>query len=192
MVTISSLCAFHLHSPNLITRRKAPLSLGSAFHFHLGFSHELLRVDRQLWRGKSKRLSYLKRLFLALLIWWDCIPCRKYVVWMSMLLLQAVLGVVETSGPLTDLGRPSRIQVLLLCRQYNSSWCVLLNSQHCREVGFLSDGGERHLCEGHRRIGFRGPHWDHVWTLRSPEKLQPGKVHLHVGPGERVGELFNI
>lgn len=70
------------------------------------------------WTGSYEEVNLTSFLFKASVpcssYLMGCFPCRKYVVWMSTLLLQAVLGVVETSGPLTDLGRPSRIQVLLL------------------------------------------------------------------------------
>lgn len=71
--------------------------------------------------------------------------------WILVLLLLLPLGVAVTTDPLTDLGRLFFIfNYAFLSGVINSSTSLNLNREYCWEVGFLPDGWERHLCEGHR------------------------------------------
>lgn len=112
-------------------------------------------------------------------------------------LTPACPGCGEDLRPFDGSGYASQSSdITLFHRQYCNCWysyAFLCHREHCWEVAFLSDGGERHLCERHRRAGVRRSHGDHVWTLWSPEELQRGEVHLHLGPGEWVGrELCTV
>lgn len=77
-----------------------------------------------------------------------------------MLLLQVDVGGAATTDFLTDLGR---LTVFFFYYYYLNSASlesifVIPNRKYCGETGFLSDGGECHVCEGHGRTGFRCSH----------------------------------
>lgn len=73
-----------------------------------------------------------------------------------MLLLQVDVGGVATTDFLTDLGRLT--SSFYLNSASLKSIFVITNRKYCGETGFLSDGGECHVCEGHGRTGFRCSH----------------------------------
>lgn len=109
----------------------------------------------------------------------------KHPPWILVHLLMVISAVAGT-----DLGMSCSVPRLLQKQRFPvftlENMCVY-NRERWLEDSLLSNGGRRHLCERHRRPGFRCSHRDHVWTLRSSEDPQRRKVHLHLGPGERVG-----
>lgn len=105
-----------------------------------------------------------------------------------MLLLQVDVGGVATTDFLTDLGRLT--SSFYLNSASLKSIFVITNRKYCGETGFLSDGGECHVCEGHGRTGFRCSHWDHIPTLRPAKEFHQHQVHLHVGSRKWVGKIY--
>lgn len=108
-----------------------------------------------------------------------------------MLLLQVDLGRAATTDFLTDLGRLTSFFFFFNLNSASlKSIFVIPNRKYCGKTGFLSDGGECHVCEGHGRTGFRCSHWDHISTVRPAKEFHQHQVHLHVGSRKWVGKYI--